>query len=475
MVGLGPAGADLVTPAVRAAVASIPVRFVRTSRHPSSRLVQPATSFDELYEGAEGFEDLYVRIAGRLAEAAMSHGEILYAVPGSPLVGERTVELLRSRNDVEVDLVAGMSFLDLAWGRLGLDPLAEAVHLVDASSFAIEASGERGPFLVAQCWSPGLLSEVKLLLGAGVAGARTPEVTVLQRLGLPGERVETMPWHELDRRVVPDHLTSVFVPRMDEPVGAEVARLQELVATLRQRCPWDRRQTHRSLVRHLVEETYEVVEAIESLDESPASYGHLEEELGDLLFQVCFHSQLATEEGQFGLPEVARAVRTKLVSRHPHVFGDLQAATAEEVAANWERIKKAEKGRRSLMDGIPAALPSLLAATKVIRKAASVGVDISGSLPPPAPAARRGAALPGGPPAGTEEQVGEWLLWVVGLATKSGIDAEAALRRSTAAARARFERAEELAASRGTEIAGLPEGDAGALWREAGAAGMTKP
>ena len=154
--------------------------------------------------------------------------------------------------------------------------------------------------------------------------------------------------------------------------------------TLRRECPWDREQTHRSLTRHLLEETYETLEAIEALDESDSSVAHLEEELGDLLFQVFFHATLAAEEGWFTLADVARVIHDKLVHRHPHVFGDVTAGTSEQVLVNWEQIKKAEKGRDSIMDGVPGDLPSLLYAHKLQRKAASVGFDwddVEGALP----------------------------------------------------------------------------------------------
>ena len=167
--------------------------------------------------------------------------------------------------------------------------------------------------------------------------------------------MRTVAWDDLDRDVEPDHLTSLYVPVLAAPVAGEVARFAELVRTLRERCPWDREQTHATLTRHLLEETYEVLEAIDELDGAGGGddgYGHLEEELGDLLFQVVFHATLAAEEGKFTLADVARGIHDKLVHRHPHVFGEVQADTAGQVMQNWERIKQAEKGRTSLMEGI---------------------------------------------------------------------------------------------------------------------------
>ena len=203
--------------------------------------------------------------------------------------------------DGSVDLVVhpAVSFLDLAFARLGVDPVAGGVTVVDGESFAIEAAGRSGPLLVAQCWSPSVLSAIKL----SVEPAPSDTVTVLHHLGLDDEQILELAWDDLDRSFDPDHLTSLWIPRLDAPVAAELVRLDELVHTLRQRCPWDRAQTHGSLARHLLEESYEVLEAIDEMaavDSSPSDQGaieeeavaHLEEELGDLLFQVYFHALL---------------------------------------------------------------------------------------------------------------------------------------------------------------------------------------
>jgi len=379
--GLGPGGPDLVTDGVQRAIARVPHRYLRTARHPAAGIVGEATTFDALYEVAERIDDVYAGIVEALVAAASGLGEVLYAVPGSPVVAERTVELLRADGRVEVELVPALSFVDLAWVRLGVDPVERGVRLVDGHRFATAAAGERGPLLIGQCDDRHVLSEIKLAIGevvdSGAAGpAAEPTVVVLQRLGLPDERIVEIPWHELDRAVEPDHLTSVYLPALAAPVAGEVAAFADVVRRLRAECPWDREQTHHSLRRHLIEEAYEVLEAIDHLDvEAGEGFDDLEEELGDLLFQVVFHATLAAEEGRFSLADVARGIGTKLIGRHPHVFGDATAENAEEVASRWEQIKKDEKGRASVMDGIPVVLPALLFASKVQKKAASQGVD----------------------------------------------------------------------------------------------------
>lgn len=395
--------------------------YLRTARHPAAAAFPEVATFDHHYEAADTFEDVYRRIVDDLVGAAGrpdGDGEVVYAVPGSPLIAERSVELLRADPRVELVAIPATSFLDLAWDRLGVDPLAASVRLVDAGCFERDAAGERGPLLVAQAWSEALLSRVKLALdgAAEVAGVEPPRVTVLHHLGLEDEVVTEVPAGELDRTVVPDHLTTVWVPTLAAPLASAIVALDELVRRLRRDCPWDAAQTHTSLTRHLLEETYEVLDAIADLEgaEDPeAADRHLEEELGDLLFQVCFHARLAAEEGRFTLTDVAAALERKLVSRHPHVFGDARAEDVDAVLDNWEALKKEEKGRASVTDGIPAALPALSLAATLQRKAAHLEA---------APVATRGA------PALDAEGAGE-LLWVVAdFVRRSGVDPEDALR-----------------------------------------------
>ncbi|CAN5527122.1 nucleoside triphosphate pyrophosphohydrolase [soil metagenome] len=435
VVGLGPGDPSLVTAGVLAAIEATPVRYLRTERHPSATLVAGATTFDHHYESADTFDEVYRRITADLVAAAVEHGEILYAVPGSPRVLERTVDFLDAEaaaGTIELDVLAGLSFTDLAWVRLGVDPYEQGVRLIDGHRFATAAAGQRGPLLVAHCHNRRVLSDVKL----AVDDAPTEPVVVLQRLGLPDESVTTVDWADLDRSFEPDHLTSIYVPALASPVAGEVAAFVELVATLRAECPWDAEQTHASLARHLLEETYEVLEALDEVgdggpDTEPEAYAHLEEELGDLLFQIVFHTTLATEAGEFGLAEVARGVHDKLVHRHPHVFGAVEVDGSDEVVANWEQIKKAEKGRDSIFDGIPTSLPALLYATKVTKKASGLGVDLAADI------GTATSTLAAAEAEATDETVGALLLAAVVLARASDVDPETALRTSAARLRDR--------------------------------------
>jgi tetrapyrrole methylase family protein/MazG family protein len=480
VVGLGPAGVDLLVPRARTAFAAARRVYVRTARHPAVAQLEghglELVSFDDRYEDASDFDEVYASIVAALVDAAREHGRIAYAVPGSPGVAEETVARLRDRaraGDVELEIVPGLSFVDLAWSTLGVDPMAGA-RVLDAQTFAADSAGLSGPLLVGHCVSRAVLSDVKLTLLDSLPPA-TP-VVVLQRLGLPDEHVATVPLEELDRVVTPDHLTSVFVDAGPARVGGAFAELVELAERLRGPggCPWDAEQTHHSLARYLLEEAYEAVETVEALpvdapggDPDLAAYARLEDELGDLLFQVVFHSVLAAEAGAFTVADVARGIHAKLVRRHPHVFGDAAAETADDVLASWERIKQVEQGRDSLVEGISGGLPALLYAHKLYRKAATVGLD-AGTVEEAVTRAR--LALDRFPAAGaaeTEAALGDLLAAAVVVARARGVDAETALAGWNARFRDRFVRMEELARSRGSSLTDLPPDRVAALWIEA--------
>ena len=421
IVGLGPAGPELITAATAALLSTEPNVFLRTSRHPAAEMVR-APSFDHHYEAHDSFAEVYDAIVADLVEAARANSAICYVVPGSPAVAEHTVELLLARDDVDVVVHPAMSFADLAWVRLGVDPIADGVRIVDGHRFA-EMAGGGGPLLVSQCHDRQTLSDIKLAIDAG------PElvVTVVQRLGLPGESITQVGWPDLDKVVEPDHLTSLYIPELSAQVGPAFEQFATMVERLRAECPWDAEQDHATLRRYLLEESYETLEAIDHLtaaeqagaddDVLAARYADLQEELGDLLYQIFFHSIIASEQGWFDVAAVAQGIHDKLYVRHPHVYGDVET-TLEDLPAQWEAQKKAEKSRGSVMDGIPAALPALLYATKVQKKAAAIGQSVpeSGEL----------AAV-------DEAEVGELLFHAVALARELGIDAESALRQKAVA------------------------------------------
>jgi tetrapyrrole methylase family protein/MazG family protein len=472
VVGLGPGGHDHVTEQTRHEIHRIHHRYLRTSVHPSADLVADAFTFDHLYERADTFDDVYLEITDTLVAAAQEHGEVLYAVPGSPLVLERSVRHLLERDDVEVTVLPAMSFLDVVWARLGIDPIEAGVRLVDGHEFATAAAGERGPMLVAHAHADWVLSEIKL----AVEGASGDEpVTILQALGTPQERIVETTWSELDRTITADHLTSLWIPHLATPVGAEYVRFHQLTRLLREQCPWDIEQTHDSLIPHLLEEAYEVVDAIQALDaDDPSTDEELIEELGDLLYQIEFHATIAEQEGRFTIADVASGIHDKLVRRHPHVFGDLVGddLDTDQVLSNWDDIKRAEKSRTSVFDGIPRSMPALSYAAKVGAKASKVGFDwpdVTGAFPK---IAEETAELFDTLDAtnrmtGTEEtagELGDLLFAIVNVARHLRIDPELALRAATDKFRTRFEGVERLAEQRSIDLRSADLATLDALW-----------
>lgn len=481
VVGLGPGGPEFVTDQTRQAIAATAHRFLRTAQHPSASLVPGAVTFDHLYESADTFESVYEQVAETLVMAAAEHGEVLYAVPGSPLILERSVRHLCNDQRIICDILPAMSFLDLAYTALGIDPVEAGVRLIDGHQFAIAAAGHNGPLLVAHCHANWVLSDIKIAIDdASDASNDLLEVVILQRLGTPDQLITRTTWSQLDTTVEADHLTSVYIPHLGVGVAEHYARFHALTRLLREQCPWDIEQTHRSLIPHLLEETYEVVDALQNLDPEIASTDEdLIEELGDLLYQIEFHATIAEQEGRFTIADVTQGVHDKLVRRHPHVFGPngsspITVDGTDQVLLNWEALKREEKGRTSIFDGIPSALPSLSYAYKSQKKAAALGFDwpdVHGALPKIAEEVDElMVAHASGDTAATVDELGDLLFSVVNVARHLKVDPEVALRAAVTKFRARFEGVERLATERGIDLADSDLAVMDGLWDEVKAA-----
>jgi len=259
------------------------------------------------------------------------------------------------------------------------------------------------------------------------------------------------------------------VPPGPVPTSQAGARLLDLIrvqARLRapDGCPWDREQTHRTLARHLLEETHELLEAIDAGDDDA-----MRDELGDLLLQVTFHAQMAADDGRWDIDDVAEGLVRKLIHRHPHVFGEVDVADADEVLVNWEKLKAEETGgRKGVDEDIPASLPSLARAAKVQRRAAGWGFEWR-SVGSAVDALREEVheLASATSPEDAEGEVGDVLFATVALARKLGVEAESALRRTIRGFAERYERFTELAAERGLDVETAPEDELRALFREA--------
>ncbi len=445
---------------------------MRTRQHPTVQAL-PATvrveSFDPLYEQAETFEEVYQAIVERVLALARRPEGVIYAVPGHPLVGESTGHALLQRarkQGLEVRVVEGMSFLGPVFRALGRDPFPRTA-LVDALELArrhVPSFPPHYPALVVQLYARHVASNVKLCLMHHYPDHHP--VVLVHRAGLPDERVEPLALYELDRSPHIGVLTTLYVPPLDDESAFET--FQEVIARLRapDGCPWDRKQTHRSLRPYLLEETYEVLDALDR--EDPQA---LKEELGDLLLQILMHTQIATEEGEFTMPEVIRTVVTKMIRRHPHVFGDVQVRSAEEVLRNWEQIKRQEARKqgkpKGLLEGVGRNLPALARAQAVQRKVAEVGFDwehvdqVWQKLYEELDEVRQAAS--------DEErakELGDVLFALVNLCRWYNVDAESALRETVARFVHRFHEVERRLREQGRtlEEASLQEMDT--LWEE---------
>ena len=474
VVGLGPAGLDrlcasdlerLIDPSVTV--------VVRTIQHPACRQLadrRTVITCDDLYEAADDFDDVYDGIVARVLDLA-GDGDVVYAVPGSAVVGERAVTRLVARareSGIPSRVVPGESFIDLACVAVDLDPIADGLQILDARALP-DPLPLHVPSLITQIDTPFVAGDVALALGRVLPDSF--EVTLLDRLGDPDASITSTTVGDLPRADTGPRST-LYVPAAD--VG-----WFGLVATnriLRTACPWDAKQTHHTLVSHLIEETYETVDAIGKLpvdapggDVDDAAYALLEEELGDLLLQVVFHANLAAEAGVFDVDEVAEGIRRKIVHRHPHVFGDVVAEEVSEVLANWEELKNAEKGRESLMDDVPTALPGIARADKIQRRVATVGFDWPDAEPVFAKVVEELDELrevTSDRDRATGE-LGDLLFSVVNLARHLDIDPEIALARANDAFSARFRVVERLAAGRGTRLRDLDLATLEELWQAA--------
>ena len=459
IVGLGPGSDDAITTQTLREIQNSTHRFIRTTRHPSAHLVNDAISFDKEYENHDKFEDVYQAIADKLIAAAKQHQEILYVVPGSPLVLEHTVQLLLQNKSVTTEILPAMSFLDVVWSVLQIDPVDAGVRMIDGHRFTELAAGLTGPLLVAQCHANWVLSNIKL---AHESANGDEPVVILHHLGLDDQKIIHTTWQNLDREIEPDHLTSIYIPKLAEPIAGEMAKLHSLARTLREQCPWDEKQTHDSLVRYLIEETYEVVDAIGALDpDDQATDEKFIEELGDLLYQVQFHATIAEQQGRFSIADIARSIHDKLVRRHPHVFGDVYAETADAVVTNWDAIKQQERGEvteKSVFDGVASSSPSLMYSTKLQKRAAEFGFDWPDSKGASDKIAEELGELSKAVESKQDAseialELGDVLFSVVNLSRHLGVDAETALRSAADKFRSRFQNVVALAEQRKLDLA----------------------
>jgi tetrapyrrole methylase family protein / MazG family protein len=474
IIGLGPGSPEQITLEAWRALEGASEVYLRTLHHPVVEALPHGPtyrSFDPLYEGSDSFSELYETMAQQIVALAERPEGVIYAVPGHPTMGETTVRRaleLAAERGVPSRLIAGLSFLEPTITALGIDPF-DGLQISDATLLALRHHPSLDPdvaALVVQVYNRQLASEVKLTLMSLYHDDHA--IRLVRAAGTPAETVRDLPLHALDRQEDLDHLSSVYLPPLDKP--GSVSRFQDVVARLRapDGCPWDREQTHQTLRTHLLEETYEVLDALDADD-----MDKLREELGDLMLQILMHAQIATEDGDFNLIDAMQHTIEKLIRRHPHVFGGETVQDADEVLRHWEQIKRQERGEQfaSLLSGISRALPSLSQALEMQRRAARVGFDWGSVEPVEAKVAEEIEEFRLAPdPERRSAEFGDLLFSLVNLARWHAIDPESALRQANQRFARRFEVIERHAAEAGRPLEEMTLEEMDRLWNEAKAA-----
>ncbi len=473
IVGLGPGGAAYLTREAWRTFESVKEVWLRTAQHPAvdalpSHLTLHA--FDHIYEEARDFQQVYETISQQILALGKSPAGVTYGVPGHPLVGESTVKRIlemAAEEALNVRLVEGLSFVGPTLSALQIDAL-DGLQIHDALTLAAchhPPLNPDYPVLLGQLYSEVLAADVKLVLMN-----QDPDdhpVTLVHAAGCADQQVTSMPLYAIDRRSETGglhHLTTLYVPPL--PGVTSFEGFQETIARLRapDGCPWDREQTHQSLRRNLLEETYEVIAAID--DEDLPS---LQEELGDLLLQITLQTQIATEDGDFKMKDVIDGIDAKLKRRHPHVWGDRVVDGATEVSQRWEQLKKAERGaEHSALEGVPQVMPALQQADTYSHRAARVGFDWRSADGVADKVHEEIAEIE---EATTQEEreaeLGDLLFAVVNWARWLGVEAETALRKANARFARRFYAMERLVGEQGIDMSDLPMDVLEELWQEA--------
>lgn len=478
IVGLGPGDPAQITREAWDVLSHAREVYVRTSRHPAIAGLPAGlklVSFDPLYEREHDFEAVYAGIAAEVLRLGQRPEGVIYAVPGHPLVGEASVtRILKEAKaaGLSVRLVAGLSFIEPVLAALELDAL-DGLQIADALEIAARVHPPLNPdvpALIAQLYNRALAAEVKLTLMNAYPDAHP--VALVHAAGTVSERVEHLPLYELDRRETLGDLTVLYVPPL--PVPGAFETFQNTVARLRapDGCPWDRQQTHQSLRPGLLEETYEVLAALDA-----ENMGALREELGDLLLHIVMQAQMATEEGSFRMADVIAQENAKLIRRHPHVFAGMEVSGVAEVLANWEKIKQAEKAEAeeetpgegvSALAGVPPALPALAQAQAYGRKAARVGFDwpdVHGVVAKVHEEIAEVAAAR--TPEERAAELGDLLFAIVNWARWLNVDAETALREANARFARRFAAVEAQARAQGVDLRQMSLAELDTLWEAA--------
>lgn len=474
IIGLGPGDPKALTTAAIDELRANENILFRTKIHPTVEYLDSIgityETYDYCYEESNSFDQVYENIANNIIDKHNEFGDLVYAVPGHPLVAERSVVNLINmckKLNIQYKIIPAVSFIDAIMERLEIDPIA-GIKVIDAFDINNQILDKRIGTIITQVYNGLIASEVKLRLSEFYHDET--EIIYCRAVGIEGqERIVKIPLYELDMQEDIDYLTSIYIPK-DIDNKKDIYDLIEIVDKLRGEngCPWDREQTHQSIKNGIIEESYEVADAIEKED-----YDGLVEELGDVLLQVIFHVAIEKEEGYFNLTDVIEGICNKLVFRHPHVFGDITVSGTKEVLLNWDELKKKEKDFKTFSEelkGIAIALPSIVRAKKVQAKARKIGFDIETTEQAIAKVKEELDEIiqvyKSNNLERIEEEVGDLLFSCVNIARFLKIDGEEALNKSINKFISRIEYIEQKSANKGHKIEEMTLEEMNFYWEE---------
>lgn len=474
IVGLGPGSIDTLSLGAIKAIDSGNKNFLRTENHPTVDYLREKDiafkAYDYLYEEEEDFLDVYKKIVEELKIESKDE-DINYLVPGNPLVAEKTVELLRAE-DLELEIISGMSFIEPVIELVDRDPI-NGLKLVDGSSFDFLDVDINSDIIVTQVYNMRILSEIKIILSE-IYGDEYM-IYLIHSAGIKDEeKKEHIPVYQLDRINEVGALSSLYIPKIEQ-VNKKIFDFNDLLGIIRllrskDGCPWDMEQTHSSIRDCMIEEAYELVDAIDKGD-----IDNISEELGDVLLQFLLHSQIAYEEGDFNVYETMSRLANKLIYRHPHVFKEKNLVKSSEIVYNWNELKYSKRSIEKTSDKFKdlPRLPGLMMSFKVQEKAGEVGFDWEDIKDPLGKIKEEYQEMleaieeyPLGDPH-IEEELGDLLFAVVNVSRFLKINPEVAINKTISKFIRRFEFIEDRAEALGKRLEDMSLEEMDKIWTQA--------
>lgn len=472
IVSLGPGSPALMTLQAAETLRGAKCLILRTERHPAADWLKeqgiPYSTLDDMYDLYEDFDEMHGAMAARLwSEAARHH--VVYAVTDAATDGSAEALTHAVPEDGQLIRLPGVSLTDAYLSLLPAHVARSAgIRSIPATDWESSVHDPRLSLMITELNSRALAGNVKLWLTELYDDEK--QVIFFPSSVKGAFKAVAIPLLELDRQKVYDHTAAIYIPPspLRERHRFCFADLVEILGILcgENGCPWDREQTHESLQKYLIEEAYEAAYAIDE-----GNPEHLSDELGDVLLQVVFHAQVGKAHGTFSIGDITTAICQKMMYRHAHIFGHDHCETADDVSANWERLKKAEKGlttQASVLADVSRGLPALMRASKVQKKAAQVGFDWDTPLEalPKVHEEAEEVRAELEKHADPAEELGDLLFSCVNVARLCGLDAEFLLKSATEKFISRFTAMENLINSDGKSLEGLTLREMDVYWNQ---------